>query len=719
MKRFLAVLTALTMLVSMFNIVAFATGEEVSPLGATTTVAGGKWANPLVKENITVNTVDSTGTISVSGNAMTYTPVDTSGTKNISSRVSLAGEAWKNTGSAEICATVSYGGTLNAGDRFAMNIAFTSYDAGNARQWVTGAPSFEKDFTFAAGETRNIKWVVEFGETNLVTHEYIKAPDEDEWTYVRTVTKVGPTDEAYKKINEVYPYGQFNYQKGNTSGAYAVFSDFAVRELYNVAKLENITDSYDMINDDFADISYIVPSNYDKAKLTVGGKVFAEFDSDTDDYGAYKTSVDLTSLPYFGILPVELVVTDNNGSVITKSTTLNVTNPNDRELIAYDDFDGNTACTYGSLAFTASHVKPNGKSGNGLAISNVTDADSEMFATVAGGANNSIQINNLNNLDGYVYDIEFDIYQISADGTRGGKSGTIVKNYYFNGTTNVSGWKTGGWSFIQDHTQIAGTAGKYQLGEWVSLKYTVDTANDTISAYNLATGELLGSRAYVNDGVNYIGLGYVVYDAVPAYIRVDNVKFYRYLPGNKTGITSVAVDPVTKAVSITADTALSAENVTDTNVTLTANGNARTATVALGEDGKTIIVTPSSASALGGKDAVVTLAPAVIGYGITIPVSYVAEYSNRKITADEATSKVTASVDIIADAAGENAGIMYIAYYKNGNLVHAYKTDVVTTAAGLGTFTANYTPEERVDYDTVKTFVWNSSNTPLLKVYSK
>lgn len=716
MKRFLAVLMALTMLVSMFNIVAFATGEEVSPLGATTTVAGGKWANPLVKENITVNTVDSTGTVSVSGNAMTYTPVDTSGTKNISSRVSLAGEAWKNTGSAEICATVSYGGTLNAGDRFAMNIAFTSYDASNARQWVTGAPSFEKDFTFEASETRNIKWVVEFGETNLVTHEYIKAPYEDEWTYVRTVTKVGPTDEAYKKINEVYPYGQFNYQKGNTSGAYAVFSDFAVRELYNVAKLESITDTYDMINDDFADISYIVPSNYDKAKLTVGGKVFAEFDSDTNDYGAYKTTVDLSALPYFGTLPVELVIIDNNGSVITKTTTLNVTNPNDRELMASTDFDGNDEGM--TFTYTADHVKPNGKTGNGISVTNMDEYDETKFYHIPGG-NNSIQLNNVKELKGYVYDIEFDVYETSVTANKGGKTGTIVKNWYNNGTSNVTGWNTGGWKWIQDHTAIAGTIGKFTLDSWQSMKYTIDTVNSKLHAYNRATGELLGSWDYVNDGVDYMGLGYAVYDAVQTAIQIDNVKVYRYLPGNKTGITSVAVDPVTKAVSITADTALSEENVTDTNVTLTVGGNSRTATVALAEDGKTIIVTPNGTSAIAGKDAVVTLASAVIGYNVTIPVSYVAEYSNRKITVDEATSKVTASVDIIADAAGENAGIMYIAYYKNGNLVHVYKTDVVTTAAGLGTFTANYTPEERVDYDTVKTFVWNSSNTPLLKVYSK
>ena len=230
---------------------------------------------------------------------------------------------------------------------------------------------------------------------------------------------------------------------------------------------------------------------------------------------------------------------------------------------------------------------------------------------------------------------------------------------------------------------------------------------------------MLGSTSYVNDGVDYMGLGYAVYTGVQTAVQVDNVKFYRYLPGNKTGISSVNVDQVSKTISIAADTALNPENVTDANVTLTVNGNARTATVALADDGKTILVTPDSTSALSGKDALVTLAPAVIGYGITISVSYVAEYSNRKVAVDEDTSKVTASVDIIADAAGENAGIMYIAYYKNGNLVHTYKTNVTTTAAGLGTFTANYTPEERVDYDTVKTFVWGSANTPLLKMYSK
>lgn len=728
MKRFLAVLMALTMLVSMFNVVAFATGEEVSPLGATTTVAGGVYANPAFADNITTTTASNENyTITtVDGVSMSVVPTlyGATNTSNIQfGYYNMGSMDWVQTGFIELTYTVTYSGSAEANDEFGFGVALKTYDSNNASQFTIGAGAW-KIFPYESGASKDIKYIIEFTDTQTLIHRYIKNTDDDDWSYVDTVTSNYAPGDDYKKIASVIPYAQ-QFIRSNTANAKATMTNLSVREIYKNAELESLTESYDTLNDDFAEISYVVPENYDKAKLVIGGKTFKEFNSALDAAGAYMTSVDLSALPYAGALPVELIVTDNNGSVSTKTTTLNVSNPNDRELIAYTDFDGNQS---NISILNNDHVKPNGKSGNAISVSNIIDCDTTKYAQI-GNANNVLQTININNPDGYCYDIEFDL-NMSGNGL----VGTYVKPYFWNETSQnyISDWNGsdyGRYDMFIIKNKVINKYSAFELGKWNSMKITMDTSTDTLYVYN--EGQLLDTaKDDINSmhlGASFVALAYRTYtksfvestNTDAATIQIDNVKFYRYLPGNKTGITSVAVDPVTKAISITADTALSQGNVTDTNVTLTVDGNARTATVALAEDGKTIIVTPSATSAIAGKDAVVTLAPAVIGYGVTVPVRYVAEYSNRKITVDEATSKVTASVDIIADAAGENAGIMYIAYYKNGNLAHVYKTDVTTTAAGLGTFTVNYTPEERVDYDTVKTFVWNSSNTPLLKVYSK
>ena len=706
MKRFLAVLTALTILVSC------------SFTAMANPVPGGVYGDPLVVENVTLDDlIDSNSAIEEVDGKFVITPdqgFESYSTKNIDYDTLVEGYAWKNTGAVEIGYDLTYCGTINAPDFFTLGIGMTAFNSSNKRDWIIGGPNANTDFTFTDGGTKNIKWVVEWTDTQLIAKHYNKRPEETNWTYVKTVIKDWQPDANYRKLRDIHIYGQYNYFNGKTEpgSAYAIVENYYMKEIYPSTYLSVPEATLDASTQN-ADIEYVLNTNYKKAVLTVGGVVAEELNCDTTPSGSYVTTFDLSDLTYTGTVPVELTVTDKNGNVTKATDSIATVSPMERELIAYNDFDGNEGCTYGTLSYTATHVTSGGKSGNGISVTNIPEKISEEYAEATGGSNNAIQINNINNPDGYVYDIEFDIYQIDAVGNQGGKSGVIVKNYYLNDAGKyVSDWKTGGWNYIQNHTQMNGVSGKYPLGEWVSLKYTINTANDTLSAYNLETGELLGTNSYVNDGINYFGLGYVVYSAVPAMMKIDNVKFYRYLPGSKAGVEAVSADALTKTVTVTLDTAFDAAAV-DSGVTLKVGEDTVAATVAPQTDGKTLVITPDIADTLKGKNAVVAIDASVVGSAMEIPVTFPEDYFNRKITENASTKAVTVSADVVSYEAGTDAGIMYLAFYKNGNLAEVSKTELATTKVGVETLSYTYTPTEA--YDDIRVFVWDAYKNPLLK----
>jgi len=712
MKKLLAIILTFTMLAAMCSFTALANTQSL-----TNTVLGGKWAEPYVLEDIVPSSPDTTtSTGTITGNSITFVPsvhnYDQYKTENIDYGINLA-DNWKNTGAIEIGFDVEYHGTINTPDFFTVNIGMTTYNTAGSRSWLTGGPNAEKDFTFTDGGAKNIKWIVEFTDTQVIARHYNKRLTDDKWTYVRTVVKDWAPAVDKRELKDIHIYSQHNFYHGKTQlGDNSVtVSNFYVKEIYLPTYLECDSASvHNLSNVNSTDIEYTINENYKNAKLEVGGITAAELNCEENVPGSYVTTFDLRDLTYTGVVPVVLTVTDKNGNVTTKTSSITVVSGNDRELVASTDFDGNDEGM--TFSYTADHVKPNGKTGNGISVTNIANSDAEKFATITGG-NNAVQINGIRDLIGYCYDIEFDMYQTSNANGTSGKSGTIVKNWYNNGTSNVTGWKTGSWNWIQNHTQIAGTAGKYTMDTWHAMKYTINTVDSTLSAYDRDTGELLGTVTYVNDGVDYLGLAYAVYTGVDSAIQIDNISVYKYVPGTKPGIASVSVDPLTKAVSVTADVDVTAENVTSELVKLNLDA---AASVALADDGRTIVITPSNASALKGKDGVITFAESVIGTAVSIPVSFPEDYSNRRIAVNDSTGAVTGFVDIIAEDKDLNAGIMYIAFYKNGNLAEVHSAEITTSAAGLATYSEAYTPVNA--YDDIRVFVWSASNTPLLKVSS-
>lgn len=705
MKRFISILTAITMLLALCTVPAMADA-----------IPGGKYANPLVMEDMMPALDDVNSTAVANGNAITITPnqeFTSYATKNIDYDVTVDSLAWKHTGAVELGLDVTYEGTINAPDFITMNIAMTAFNSSNKRDWIIGAPNANTDFTFANGGKKNLKWIVEWTDTQLIAKHYNKRPEETSWTYVKTIIKDWQPDANYRKLRDIHIYGQYNYFNGKTEvgSAKVTVENFYMKEIYPSAYL-SVPETVLNASTQNADIEYVLNTNYKNAVLTVGGVVAEELNCDTTPAGSYVTTFDLSNLTYTGAIPVELTVTDKNGNVTKKTASITTVSPMQRELLAATDFDGNDEGS--TLAYNADHVKLNGKTGNGISVSSYPEYDAEKFAPITGG-NNAVQLNGVRDLKGYCYDIEFDMYQKnngSGTASTNGKSGVIVKNWYNNGTANVTGWKTGGWNWIQDHTKIAGVVGKFITDTWHSMKYTVNTVDSTLTAYDMDTGELLGSNTYVNDGVDYMGLGYAVYTGVNTEIQIDNVKIYRYLPGSKPGVEAVSADALTKAVTVTLDTAFDAAAV-DSGVTLKVGEGTVAATVAPQADGKTLVITPDIADTLKGKTAIVAIDASVVGSAMEIPVTFPEDYFNRKITENASTKAVTASADVVSYEAGTDAGIMYLAFYKNGNLVEVSKKDLATTTVGVENLSHTYTPAEA--YDNIRVFIWDAYKNPLLK----
>ena len=173
MKRFISILTAITMLVSMFSIVAFANEEETSSIGATTTVAGGSFAGGAYADNITTTLASKEGeytATTVDGVSMTVVPClfnNTSGSKNMQFASYMSDSLnWKQTGCAEVTFRVSYSGELAAGDNIGFGIAFTAY-SGSTRAWILSASTAWETFPFESGVTKDVRYIVEFTDSMI------------------------------------------------------------------------------------------------------------------------------------------------------------------------------------------------------------------------------------------------------------------------------------------------------------------------------------------------------------------------------------------------------------------------------------------------------------------------------------------------------------------------------------------------------------------------
>ena len=720
MKKFIAILTALTMLLALCTVPAMADA-----------IPGGKYANPLVKEDIVFSGTDTNSSSVLNGSAITITPnkeFTKYETKNVSYSMNVQNLEWKNTGAVEVGFDLTYDGTVNSTDFFRLNLGLKLFDSSNSRQWFTSAPD---SVDFAASNvdvgTKNIKWVIEWTDTQVIAKHYNKRPEETNWTYVRTVIKDWQPSVQNRKLGDIYLYGQFNYFNGKTpvNSISATVENFYLKEIYPTTYLSVPEDVFDATSQD-ADIEYTLNENYKKAVLTVGGVVAEELNCDTTPSGSYVTSFDLSELTYTGTTPVELTVTDKNGNVTKKTSSITTARPKDRKLVAYTDFDGNmsetTAETYALNITSADVITSSGKTGAGVAISNrPADADGLNYKYVGLNPNNgqpagyqsSAYINALlDDTDEYCYDFEFDVMAVGA----GGKIGINYKGYVDgNATFNTdpdNPTSSKAWNWIVDKKKVAGIANKFELDGWHSMRFVVDQKANTVTTYY--DEEKVATTEYITDGCYYIGVGYAVYgnNGNEAGVKIDNVKCYRYIPGTHPGVEAVSADALTKAVTVTLDTAFDAAAV-DSGVTLKVGDSAVAATVAPQADDKTLVITPDIADTLKGKTAIVAIDASVVGTAMEIPVTFPDDYFNRKITENASTNAVTASADVVSYEAGTDAGIMYLAFYKNGNLVEVSKKDLATTTVGVENLSHTYTPAEA--YDNIRVFIWDAYKNPLLK----
>ena len=662
-KKIMSYLLAATLALSCIGITAAAADTE----NAFVTASGGTYASAIIGENLAT----SAETWTLENNVFKKTI-----TANGNDSFTLSGiGTYKNTGYVEATYDLKISAIPNKGYiKAAIRNTFNSSTEGRVWDSISLIDELRPDNI--GTETVNIKQTYEFSSGQCVVTLYTKKAAESNYTKVKAWTReeLSPTTFA---VREFIPYVQTSGLSGESIDV--SFSNIVIKEGYNTALLESITESYDRSGS--AEINYNIPEGYKTASLTVGGVTAKSFNAATDAAGAYKTTVALSKLPYWGNVPVVLNV---DGEEV-KTTAINVVYSNEKTVLAEEDFEGtsslprlwNNDTTEGYYTATDVTEPVGGRTGKMLVTEGKTSGN-PMIAHLI----------NEPKLSGYCYEFEFDVYNASL----AAQFGLHCKKYNSNAYNgSVWQWFYGNWGGSAINT--------YSPGTWQTVKFVIDVDDAKVYAYN---GNVLqGSIDYATEGFSSLCLTYKCNES----IYIDNVKLSKYKKGNKPALASASVNSDNAAVTLTFDSAL-LSNATADNVKLTANGTEAAAEVSYDETAKTVTVTPTGS--VGSKNASVVIDKALLGTSEDMEVSVVLpSVYNRALTKNGNT--YTGSIYAFADGV-QSLGRIYIAVY-NGTKLEAVGTQKMqATKAGSSEFTCTF---ETGKTGTAKMIVLGDDLTPL------
>ncbi len=663
-KKIMSYLLAATLALSCIGITAAAADTE----NAFVTASGGTYALATIGENLVCAAkADGTVIVDESAGTVTLSPADNySESVNFQADyIKLGSNAnWKNTGYTEVTFDTKLSGEIKTGANLAAGLRVKYYDANNAENaWDSGILNNLRSADISDVEM-NVKYIFSFDKAgNCVTKVYSKLPTESAYTYRGEANKTGLSTSKYT-VPVLIPYITFSSKDTQNKNVKAIISNITVKEGYNTAQLENITESCDRSGS--AEVNYNIPEGYETASLTVGGVTAKSFNAATDAAGAYKTTAALSKLPYWGNVPVVLNV---DGEEV-KTTAINVVYSNEKTVLAEDDFSisGTRAFT---VTTTVSNVTAGGKTGEMLVITN-SAYNNELRYTFP-----AIE----EKIEGNCYEFEFEAFSPST----GCKLGLTSK--YSN-----SGWNTPTWNYIytiSDNTN------------WHKVRIVTDVTEQKAFVY--VDGSFAAESSYVTNGFQYISLAMCGKSGVDLYI--DNVKLSKYKKGNKPALASASVNNDNAAVTLTFDSALLSAATQD-NVKLTANGTEAAAEVSYDETAKTVTVTPTGS--VESKNASVVIDKALLGTSEDMEVSVVLpSVYNRALTKNGNT--YTGSIYAFADGV-QSLGRIYIAVY-NGTKLEAVGTQKMqATKAGSSEFTCTFKTDKT---GTAKMIVLGDDLTPL------
>lgn len=650
-KKIMSYLLAATLALSCIGITAAAADTE----NAFVTAAGGTYASAIIGENLTT----SAETWILENNVFKKTI-----TANGNDSFTLSGiGTYKKTGYVEATYDLKISAIPNKGYiKAAIRNTFNSSTEGRVWDSISLIDELRPDNI--GTETVNIKQTYEFSSGQCVVTLYTKKAAESNYTKVKAWTREGLSPTTFA-VREFIPYVQTSGLSGESIDV--SFSNIVIREGYNTALLESITESFDRSGS--AEINYNIPEGYKTASLTVGGVTAKSFTAGTDAAGAYKTTVALSKLPYWGNVPVVLNV---DGEEV-KTTSINVVYSNEETVLAEEDFEGDSYTFSKDSDISIESVTVGSKTSK-MAVSS-KNANIGLWYALSESADNT---------DCYKY--EFDVYI-----TNGGKL-----QFSVNSASRVALWYNN-WNSLtgDDKTPVL------KANNWYRI--TIDYNQTEKKVEVSVDGKYIGYVTYTPTKVDYLKLEFATFGSGSVYI--DNVKLSKYKKGNKPALASAAVNSDSAAVTLTFDSAL-LNTATQENVKLTANGTAAAAEVLYNEDAKTVTVTPQGN--IASKNASIILDKELFGTSEDMKVSVVLpSVYNRMLT--KSGNTYTGSLYAFADGA-QSLGRIYIAVY-NGTKLEAVGTQKMqATKAGSSAFTCTFETDKT---GTAKMIVLGDDLTPL------
>ncbi len=638
-----------------FILLSFAAVPSFAQDGAFTTTKGGAYAPAIIGENLTT----SAETWILENNVFKKTI-----TANGNDSFTLSGiGTYKKTGYVEATYDLKISAIPNKGYIKAA-IRNTFYSSTEGRVWDSISLIDELRPDNIGTETVNIKQTYEFSSGQCVVTLYTKKADESNYTKVKAWTREGLSPTTFA-VREFIPYVQTSGLSGESIDV--SFSNIVIKEGYNAALLENITESYDRSGS--AEINYNIPEGYKTASLTVGGVTAKSFNAETDAAGAYKTTVALSKLPYWGNVPVVLNVEGEE----VKTTAINVVYSNEETVLAEEDFEGDSYTFSKDSDISIESVTVGSKTSK-MAVSSKNANIGLLYALSE----------SVDNTDCYKY--EFDVYI-----TNGGKL-----QFSVNSASRVAPWYNN-WNNLtgDDKTPVL------KANNWYRI--TIDYNQTDKKVEVSVDGKYIGYVTYAPTKVDYLKLEFATFGSGSVYI--DNVKLSKYKKGNKPALASASVNSDNAAVTLTFDSAL-LNTATQENVKLTANGTAAAAEVLYNEDAKTVMVTPQGN--IESKNVSIVLDKELFGTSEDMKVSAVLpSVYNRTLT--KSGNTYTGSLYAFADGA-QSLGRIYIAVY-NGTKLEAVGTQKMqATKAGSSAFTCTFETDKT---GTAKMIVLGDNLTPL------
>lgn len=609
---------------------------------------------------------------------------DTGNTNNwpASYGIDLSGIEWANSGIVilEYDMTLTSYNSTTEGKTLSVGAALVP----KAANWIISGTmdSYTGVSTFTSAEQANsivsVKQIYKFNSDSIGFEVWKKEAGALEYTMYSSGT-ASQTVTDYK-FKGVYPAVRSNTGTGTAT---VHISNVKIWELYNDAKLQSDFGTY--LFEDDVDVSINLPADYSYAKLSIGGVRFANINVSEYSAGAYKVTADLSDLTYCGNVPVILEIIKTDGTIEKLISSINVAKGPEVILYGIEDFEDTT------YLYTFNEADNLG----------ITDIPADTGRTGKSYSVTKMSSGNLGQIkmpisspylaEGTCVDIDFDVYLT-------GQYSNI--QLYHKDLDNAAAW-TG---LVGYGAPVATNNAPYNslCGQWITLKLTVDTVNNSINIYH--NGELIGTKSGLTlNGIKELYLSPKTSNQTAEhFVYIDNVEFSSYVKGNKPAVAYVSTNHNDGTITLIFDSA-----VTYTDGAITLDGIS--ADVSYNEETFTATITPTGdITSLNGT---IEIAVSVAGYAMSLPVELPVKMPfisgiSFTLVGDTYQGSVTVYND-----AEENIGNIYIALY-NGDALEQVAIAPINAIDGTKIVTCTLTPAKAGTY-TAKMFIWNNALTPL------